>query len=507
MVKARTVYDYHRPLRNYLRNFPLLESLYVVRAYEQHLQFDQPFPSDIKVAVEFREAKGRAEKNIFEWELDILTRELVLNASDFAYGTLKQWSAFSIAINLIKELGNAVAASYPEIYQPNILIELYRIAHNQFPWQRGITRDTVLRYFKIFGTDTFDLILKTRLGLGAAELYIIGLTLAGHFSESFVFNLPVKIDGLPITSEQFDRFVGIFSIDIDSLRCLTADSQSYDQDYAYVFNPLRKFPLIRISENGRSALVAPLPTFLIRRFTEGVYYELCDAPGFSDAFGPSFQGYVGAVLTAANPTVALTVFPEQPYHVGKDRKDSVDWIVSDRTADLFIECKTKRVRYGAKIGLASTDLLAGDLEKMAEFIFQTYKTLIDALDGKYTHWAKRDTPVYPLVVTLEEWFAFGDRLIAALDAAVLRKLEEEDIDPVILQIHPYTVCAVEDFEIAIQIMTTIGIEPFMRKKTAGECRLWSMHPFITRVFTTESRQVARELFPGDWQKIHPLLRN
>jgi len=36
---------------------------------------------------------------------------------------------------------------------------------------------------------------------------------------------------------------------------------------------------------------------------------------------------------------ALTVFPEHPYHVGKYRKDSVDWIVSDRTADLFIECK------------------------------------------------------------------------------------------------------------------------------------------------------------------------
>ena len=144
---------------------------------------------------------------------------------------------------------------------------------------------------------------------------------------------------------------------------------------------------------------------------------------------------------------------------------------------------------------------------MAEFVFQTYKTLMDALGGKYTHWATRDTPVYPLVVTLEEWFAFGDRLIAALDAAVLRKLEEEDIDSAILQIHPYTVCAVEDFEIAIQIMATIGIDPFMRKKTTGECRLWSMHPFITGVFATESRQVARELFPDDWQRIHPLLRN
>jgi len=42
---------------------------------------------------------------------------------------------------------------------------------------------------------------------------------------------------------------------------------------------------------------------------------------------------------------------------------------------LFIECKTKKLRYGAKIGLDE------DLEKMAGFIVQIYKTLTDALNG------------------------------------------------------------------------------------------------------------------------------
>jgi hypothetical protein len=382
MPKVKTVYDHHRSLRRYLRNFPLLESLSVVRAYEQHLQFNRPFPNDMEVAVAFRTADNPEAKNIFEWELDILAKELVLNASDYAYGTLRKWSSLSTAINLIKKLGNAVTASYPDLYQRDILIELYRIAHNTFPWQRGIRRDTILRYFKIFGSDAFDPIIKARTGFAARELYLIGMTLSGHFSDSFVLDLPAKIEGLPITAAQVDRFIGLFSTDIDTLRRLVSESQSYDQDYAYAFNPLRKFPLIRLRGEDGAAIVAPLPTFLLRRFTEGLYYELCDAAGFSDAFGPAFQGYVGDVLAAANPRKVLTIFPEHEYHLGRDRKDSVDWIVFDQTADLFVECKTKRVRYGAKIGLASIALLLDDLEKMADFIVQTYKTLVDALAEK-----------------------------------------------------------------------------------------------------------------------------
>jgi len=37
-----SVYEHYTPLRKYLRQFPLLESLDVVRAYIQYLQIGQP---------------------------------------------------------------------------------------------------------------------------------------------------------------------------------------------------------------------------------------------------------------------------------------------------------------------------------------------------------------------------------------------------------------------------------------------------------------------------------
>jgi len=57
--------------------------------------------------------------------------------------------------------------------------------------------------------------------------------------------------------------------------------------------------------------------------------------------------------------------------------------------------------------------------------------------------APRGKPVYPLITTLEAWYAFGDRILPALDEIVGRKLADENIDPAILRDNPYTICAVE----------------------------------------------------------------
>src|SRR5258708_34305746 len=42
-----SVYDLYKPLRNYLRQFPLLDSLAVVHAYAQYLQFNRAFPPSV----------------------------------------------------------------------------------------------------------------------------------------------------------------------------------------------------------------------------------------------------------------------------------------------------------------------------------------------------------------------------------------------------------------------------------------------------------------------------
>jgi hypothetical protein len=504
-----SVYDLYKPLRNLLRQYPLLESLSVVHAYTQYLQFSRPLPSDIDVNPIIY-ARHKPERQIYEWQLDLLAREIILNCPTRGTKTLRSWPQFAKAINTIKDLEEKVYLARRPLFQDNILLEMFRVAHRQFPWQRPPNEDTLLRYFKIFNTAEFDPIIRNAISIAAPEIYTIGLGFAGHFMRSFAYYLDSSIEVREISTEGFSRFVDHFSTDVPSLRQMAAAVQSYDQDYAYTFNPLRKYPLVRVILNGRNAVVSPIPTFLFRRFTDGVYYEICDAKGFAEAFGRSFQKYVGEMLSKANYGERLTIVAEQPYHVGKDRKDSVDWIVSDSTGDLFIECKTKKLRVEAKIALTSTTVLNDDLDKMAGFIVQIYKTLFDAINGRYGHWLpQQDKPLYPVIVTLEEWFAFGDKIFPAIDEIARRKLAELRMSPAIVDTYPYTICSAEDFELVAQIMQSTGIHSVMSKKTVGEHLFWPLYSFLGTVFKDELAQVRKRdsLFVEDMGNINWALKD
>ena len=76
------------------------------------------------------------------------------------------------------------------------------------------------------------------------------------------------------------------------------------------------------------------------------------------AFGKAFQRYIGEVIHAADTHASFSILPETPYFVGKHRRDTVDWLVEDHTGVLFIEAKTKRLRFDAKADLSSAKPLA-----------------------------------------------------------------------------------------------------------------------------------------------------
>ena len=113
-------------------------------------------------------------------------------------------------------------------------------------------------------------------------------------------------------------------------------------------------------------------------------------------------------------------------------------------------------------------------------------------------------PTFPLIVTLEEWFAFGDKIILAIDEKVRKKLIEKSIDVSILEKEPYTICSTHDFEAFMQIMDSVDIQQFMSQKTTGEHRLWALASFMHNKFSKEYKQLV-SLFPEDYKEIHPAI--
>ena len=495
-------YQLYKPLRNHLRSYSTLQSLAVIRAYIQNLQFDEPFPTDIEVNPVFLRADN-ANKGVYEWELELLIREVIINCEEVGKYDMRNYTHFASAVNKLKQLENSIGASpaYREIFKENVLQELFRISHRQFHWQQKPNTDDLIRYYKIFGRTDLDAIVESELGMNARQLYTLGLVLTGAYSDKFGIRYPIRIEmeGI-LTQAQSDEFIRRFSIGITELKEKMERAQSYDQDFAYTMNPLLLTPLVWVILDGVKTLIAPVPTYILKRFTEGIYYEICNAEGFSAAFGSSFQEYVGDVLKATTGNTDVHISPEQNYRVGKNVKHSVDWIMEDATATIFIECKTKRVRYAGKLALSDTASIDEDLKKMADFIVQVYKTLTDALQGSYAHWQPSERPIYPMVVLLEEWYLFGDRVIAIIDRFVKDKLNEENLDLGMVDEYPYSICSVKDLEYTAAVLAKVGIQSYMETKNNDEYRNWSHGSYTNSNYFKEA-SARPDLFPDTAQAL------
>jgi hypothetical protein len=116
-----SVYDLYKPLRNLLLQYSLLDSLSVVHAYAQYIQFSCPLPSNIEVNP-ILYARHKPERQIYEWQLDLLAREIILNSPACGPKTLRSWPQFAKAINAIKDLEEKVYIAHlkwtPFVRQP-----------------------------------------------------------------------------------------------------------------------------------------------------------------------------------------------------------------------------------------------------------------------------------------------------------------------------------------------------------------------------------------------------
>jgi hypothetical protein len=240
---------------------------------------------------------------------------------------------------------------------------------------------------------------------------------------------------------------------------------------------------------------------LIKRASTGVFYDLVTSPGFDNAFGESFQAYIGEVIEAVCKPPRFTAFAEEPYYIGSNKFHGVDWILSDNTGHLFIEAKTKRLTLGAKIQ-SNDAALERDLATLAKAIVQHYRNIIRALEGR-TRWNPDGQPVFPIVLSLEDWFIFSPRIVEMLSAEVCRLMADQGMPEKVLTDMPFSVAAAHEFEAAIQVIAQVGIDAVMSKKTATEQRNWSLLPFIRDAFASEMKNVNWTLFESDWGRLLP----
>ena len=481
-----SMYDLYKPLRNYLRKHELFSGLRAAYHYFQFLQFDVALPKELRHPE--LSLRGAYSVGLFEWELQTLTREILLNCVEGEGRSLLSWKALATAINTIKHVENETWGRLAK--EDDIIFEMTRIANRQFPWQLGMNHPTINRYFRIANHHLVRPMVIDEFGMTPEEMFQIGVSLSGHFLGQARLAMPIRNQVNSVSPERCAAFLARFCRTLTEHKALARSAQTYDINWAYNFNSLEEFPLVQISE---SEVLCPIPTLLLRQFCDGLYFDLVRRGNeFHPTFGLAYEDYVGAVLSAANLRGTFQILKAERYGPRTARKDTIDWVLFDGSATLFIECKASRVRSKAKVDLLERESIFSELKKLAGFIAQAYATLSDALNSQYESWKPSGTPVYPLIVTLDNWQRFG--FLDAISEQVKTVFDERGLDTNLLAEHPYTLCAVEEFEQAIQIMAAVGINKFMSGKIAGEQAQWELVTFINRFFEAEAVEHAKSLF-------------
>ncbi len=503
--KKSALYIAYKPLRNHLRKLGIQESLLVVWHYFRFLrQGASEFP-DMEVLGDFLEEKDPIQRRrmISEWELETLVREIFIQSWPWVSDqkSLRKGNYFVNAINKVKDFTGSISNLY--ISTENVLREMHRLIHHQSVWQSKRPSEQYLtRYYKIFSHPDLVPLLETHFGLKLQEIYLFVCALYGYYLNKIALDYPPHVEILHLTPRDFQKFIEKFSKPYDELRQEMLDSREIDERFFYAFNPLRRYPIVRMPYFGKDSLVCPDSTMLFWRLTDGIYYEIVSKSGFPAAFGESFQIYVGEVLSKS--CKQYKVFPEQDYGSKHDRKASVDWIIDDGKNALFIECKTKRMRHDAKAELLSDEVLGEDLDKMADFIVQTYKSIADYRQNRYPQLPyNMRRSVYPIVLTLENWLIFGDPLMKDLDARVATKMTKAKLPLKWLNDMPYSVYPIETFENLIQIVEMHGIQKVVVERAKhAERRMWDSRSDLLDRFKDDIAKCAF-LFEDDYKKILP----
>lgn len=484
------MYELYKPLRNYLRGFNLWSGLGAIYCYMQYLQFKKALPDQLSTP-KTRLGASKIEVGIFEFIVETLAREIILNSQQRGGKPFNTASVAFKAFGMIHRLEDAKWGGVPSQCD-DILLQLSRMAFKQAPWQTPITNGTISRYYMLYSHPSVAPMLEAEFGMTAIEFFQLVLLLVEETLQSptpvfeFLKAAEQSIRGpVEALSDRLSRSATV-------LRELTLERQSYDVNWAYSFNPLREFPLIHAG-NPRST-ICPAPPILIQRLTDGLYFDLIRSnPGFGNAIGRAFEDYVGKVAHSIGADHYVIV-PEANW--GKPEKRSVDWIISDISGCLFVECKLARLDIASQTEISPEPAFKNAIQKLATNVGQLYATLNDGLSKQYPHWQPDSRPIHPIVVTFHNWFVFGPFFYKNLDQFVSDEFNKRGLDPKLLEQYPFAICSIDEFEGLLTACREHGIDKVLSEKNTPQQRQGLMQGFLSNRYAGSLTSAMRTFEDG-----------
>jgi len=492
----QSMYDSYKTLRNSLRKINVYSALLAMWAYSAHIEYGKTLPPSLILPRPFNDLRGR----VFLWQIHLMSREIILNCS-IAGGEDFTARSMSQTLNHINAIGEQISrARYDDKGDADrVLRDLMALIHQQAPYSSTLDVSRILRYTRIFGDAAVGPILEKKLGLNIVECHFLILHVISTLQRTPWVSSSQKLDEFGIGIDRSKVFFNWLSRSLADTRASLSQNQAYDANWAYTWNALEERPLIFLNDSKRSEMLCPSPALLWQKIGAGLFFELVKEADFGNLYGSAFEEHVGEFAQRTLPPVRFAVQGETEYWIGKNRKAGLDWLIKDDTANIFIECKTKRLRQGAKLVDASS-LLNKDLEVLATAIVQGYKNIDDVIRQR-TAWLPSANPSFLAVTTLEDWLLFSPQIKMDLHVLVEDIFAREVLDRDLLNRIPYVVISCHEFERMIIAIKSAGIFAVLDGKNSPEFKDWQMNEFLQKNYKEEISRGFGEAYSANWRDL------
>lgn len=439
----------------------------------------------------------------YVWELHILCREILLHAEGNS-DALSTFDGLVKHINYIRELTKGISERTIDSGD-GALQALFPLVHQQARWQHSLDEARIFRAFHIYSDHNLANIFENVTGISMVDMCALSLTIGGITKNRVDINTSQDYSVVGVTPKVRDTFFNMTAKTIDGIRHELAGKQKYDESWAYTWNPLEAWPLINLDGSSSSKLWCPLPELLLRRITEGLFYDLGKSKEqFGEQYGRAFERYVGKVLLDIFPSDGFEICGEQSYKVRNQNKHGVDWIVSDSTGNMLIECKARRLLHEAKES-ANGKALKQSLENLADAVVQLYKNIDDVVSSR-SKWLWNGFPIYPFVVTYEDWYLSTPHVVNYLIECVQCKLDSANLPRGLIEENPFFVTSIAELERAGQAISHLGIERFCACREISMYRYFHLSGLAPVAFPAE-KITYRQLFKESWIEMFPHLKH
>lgn len=438
------------------RRLGLRDSLQHIWAYNLHVSYAFNLPSEYRHTAN-TEQPIKLSDYIREFHLDLHAREVLLYSGKSSQAThsLKEWNDFSEFHNAIINYGNEVSGKKIDIW-----LTIHRIGHQQIFFFDRVNSHYLGRYWSLFKRKPIAELLERRFGMSVLEYFLLTAGVFAIYLTKPESDLFADLAVLKIPEEAMRARIEPLSATLQEMRNRLSSQRKLGSSWEYTFNDLNLTPLLIVNKHKPNKLFCPRPQLLVRRLLSGAYFDLVGETGFSKAFGDAVEDLVGDLIQRSDPR--LLPRKPTPYRTGEGLRHGTDWLLSDGSGHVFIECKSARIPLQAKVALATDDVLKG-MQRLAAAIVQNYSNIEDALQGR-SGFQTKGLPIHSLIVTLEDWILFSPLASNSLRELVEQKLTAKGSNPAIVQTSPYVVVSVRDLPNLMHAMAECGIEPLFLQK-------------------------------------------